>query len=214
MKWSFSYTPVFMLDAVHVNGVSQNESFLVKWCISMKYTPPNNKSICPTLIGEAKWLLQSGIVILLPHGYDGAGPEHSSCRIERFLQMCDSTEEGVDGDHVNMFVVHPTTPAQYFHLLRRQMIRNFRKPLIVASPKMLLRYPAAVSSFDELAPGKTFKPVLGETVADPKRERECVNHVLIATHVIACKNKQKKKIIVFDTPTHILHTVDLNVPAL
>ncbi|OBS71972.1 hypothetical protein A6R68_13454 [Neotoma lepida] len=88
--------------------------------------------------GEAKWLLQSGIVILLPHGYDGAGPDHSSCRIERFLQMCDSAEEGVDSDTVNMFVVHPTTPAQYFHLLRRQMVRNFRKPLIVASPKMLL----------------------------------------------------------------------------
>lgn len=118
--------------------------------------------------GEAKWLLQSGIVILLPHGYDGAGPEHSSCRIERFLQMCDSTEEGVDGDTVNMCVVHPTTPAQYFHLLRRQMIRNFRKPLIVASPKMLLRYPAAISGFEDLAPGSTFKPVLGDLAADPK----------------------------------------------
>ncbi|KAG8440021.1 hypothetical protein GDO86_005987 [Hymenochirus boettgeri] len=117
--------------------------------------------------GEAKWLLQSGIVILLPHGYDGAGPEHSSCRIERFLQMCDSTEEGVDGDTVNMSVVHPTTPAQYFHLLRRQMIRNFRKPLIVASPKMLLRYPAAVSSFQDMAPGTTFRPVIGDSV-DPK----------------------------------------------
>ncbi|KAB1253919.1 putative 2-oxoglutarate dehydrogenase E1 component DHKTD1; mitochondrial [Camelus dromedarius] len=93
--------------------------------------------------GEAKWLLQSGIVVLLPHGYDGAGPEHSSCRIERFLQMCDSVEEGVDGDTVNMFVVHPTTPAQYFHLLRRQMVRNFRKPLIVASPKTLLRLPVS-----------------------------------------------------------------------
>ncbi|XP_054377623.1 2-oxoadipate dehydrogenase complex component E1 isoform X5 [Pongo abelii] len=92
--------------------------------------------------GEAKWLLQSGIVTLLPHGHDGAGPDHSSCRIERFLQMCDSAEEGVDGDTVNMFVVHPTTPAQYFHLLRRQMVRNFRKPLIVASPKMLLRLPS------------------------------------------------------------------------
>uniref|UniRef100_A0A668AHJ1 2-oxoadipate dehydrogenase complex component E1 n=1 Tax=Myripristis murdjan TaxID=586833 RepID=A0A668AHJ1_9TELE len=90
--------------------------------------------------GEAKWLLQSGMVILLPHGYDGAGPEHSSCRMERFLQMCDSKEEGVDGDNVNMAVVNPTTPAQYFHLLRRQMIRNFRKPLIVAGPKMLLRF--------------------------------------------------------------------------
>ncbi|KAK3525691.1 hypothetical protein QTP70_005847 [Hemibagrus guttatus] len=90
--------------------------------------------------GEAKWLLQSGMVILLPHGYDGAGPEHSSCRVERFLQMCDSMEEGIDGDVVNMAVVNPTTPAQYFHLLRRQMIRNFRKPLIVASPKTLLRF--------------------------------------------------------------------------
>ncbi|KAG8142576.1 putative Dehydrogenase E1 and transketolase domain containing 1 protein, partial [Naja naja] len=80
---------------------------------------------------EAKWLLQSGLVVLLPHGYDGAGPEHSSCRVERFLQMCDSSEEGIDGDHINMSVVHPTTPAQYFHLLRRQMVRNFRKPLIV-----------------------------------------------------------------------------------
>uniref|UniRef100_A0A8C4VTP6 2-oxoadipate dehydrogenase complex component E1 n=1 Tax=Gopherus evgoodei TaxID=1825980 RepID=A0A8C4VTP6_9SAUR len=117
--------------------------------------------------GEAKWLLQSGIVILLPHGYDGAGPEHSSCRVERFLQMCDSAEEGVDGDNVNMSVVHPTTPAQYFHLLRRQMIRNFRKPLIVASPKMLLRFPGAVSNFQEMAPGTTFKPVIGDLSVDP-----------------------------------------------
>ncbi|KAM4746828.1 2-oxoadipate dehydrogenase complex component E1 [Rhinophrynus dorsalis] len=124
--------------------------------------------------GEAKWLLQSGIVILLPHGYDGAGPEHSSCRIERFLQLCDSTEEGVDGDTVNMCIVHPTTPAQYFHLLRRQMIRNFRKPLIVASPKMLLRYPAAVSSFQDMEPGKTFRPVIGEPSVDPKRVNKVV----------------------------------------
>ncbi|XP_039101951.1 probable 2-oxoglutarate dehydrogenase E1 component DHKTD1, mitochondrial isoform X2 [Hyaena hyaena] len=124
--------------------------------------------------GEAKWLLQSGIVILLPHGYDGAGPEHSSCRIERFLQMCDSVEEGVDGDTVNMFVVHPTTPAQYFHLLRRQMVRNFRKPLIVASPKMLLRFPAAVSSLHEMAPGTTFKPVIGDSSVDPKNVKSLV----------------------------------------
>ncbi|XP_058502177.1 2-oxoadipate dehydrogenase complex component E1 [Solea solea] len=113
--------------------------------------------------GEAKWLLQCGMVILLPHGYDGAGPEHSSCRMERFLQMCDSKEDGVDDDTVNMSVVHPTTPAQYFHLLRRQMIRNFRKPLIVAAPKMLLRFSGAVSSLTELAPGTSFKPVLGDT---------------------------------------------------
>ncbi|XP_054631558.1 2-oxoadipate dehydrogenase complex component E1 [Dunckerocampus dactyliophorus] len=113
--------------------------------------------------GEAKWLLQCGMVILLPHGYDGAGPEHSSCRMERFLQMCDSREEGVDGDTVNMAVVNPTTSAQYFHLLRRQMIRNFRKPLIVVGPKMLLRFSGAASSLSEMAPGTSFRPVLGDT---------------------------------------------------
>uniref|UniRef100_A0A1A8KLI0 2-oxoadipate dehydrogenase complex component E1 n=1 Tax=Nothobranchius kuhntae TaxID=321403 RepID=A0A1A8KLI0_NOTKU len=112
--------------------------------------------------GEAKWLLQCGMVILLPHGYDGAGPEHSSCRMERFLQMCDSKEEGVDGDSVNMAVVNPTTSAQYFHLLRRQMVRNFRKPLIVVGPKMLLRFSGAASSLSELAPGTAFRPVLGD----------------------------------------------------
>lgn len=112
--------------------------------------------------GEAKWLLQCGMVILLPHGYDGAGPEHSSCRMERFLQMCDSNEEGVDTDSVNMAVVNPTTSAQYFHLLRRQMIRNFRKPLIVVGPKMLLRFSGAACSLTELAPGTSFKQVLGD----------------------------------------------------
>ncbi|XP_075945450.1 2-oxoadipate dehydrogenase complex component E1 [Anarhichas minor] len=113
--------------------------------------------------GEAKWLLQCGMVILLPHGYDGAGPEHSSCRMERFLQMCDSKEEGVDSDCVNMAVVNPTTSAQYFHLLRRQMIRNFRKPLIVVGPKTLLRFSGAASSLSELAPGTSFRTVLGDT---------------------------------------------------
>lgn len=117
--------------------------------------------------GEAKWLLQSAMVILLPHGYDGAGPEHSSCRIERFLQMCDSSMEGVDSDTVNMSVVNPTTPAQYFHLLRRQMIRNFRKPLIVAAPKTLLRFSGAVSSLADMATGTSFKPVFGDPSVNP-----------------------------------------------
>ncbi|XP_056307687.1 2-oxoadipate dehydrogenase complex component E1 [Danio aesculapii] len=117
--------------------------------------------------GEAKWLLQSGLVILLPHGYDGAGPEHSSCRIERFLQLCDSKEEGVDGDTVNMAVVNPTLPAQYFHLLRRQMIRNFRKPLIVASPKTLLRFSGAVSGLVDMGPGTSFKPIIGDSSVNP-----------------------------------------------
>lgn len=72
--------------------------------------------------GESKWMTSSGLVMLLPHGYDGMGPEHSSCRLERFLQQTDSKENYPDGDDVNMHVVNPTTPAQYFHLLRRQVL--------------------------------------------------------------------------------------------
>ncbi|CAB1445989.1 unnamed protein product [Pleuronectes platessa] len=124
--------------------------------------------------GEAKWLLQCGMVILLPHGYDGAGPEHSSCHMERFLQLCDSKMEGVDSDTVNMAVVNPTTPAQYFHLLRRQMIRNFRKPLIVVGPKTLLRFSGAVSSLTELAPGTSFRPVIGDTSASAQSVQRVV----------------------------------------
>lgn len=116
--------------------------------------------------GEAKWLMQSGLVMLLPHGYDGAGPEHSSCRLERFLQLTDSKEDAPDGDSVNMHIVNPTTPAQYFHLLRQQMLRNFRKPLIVVGPKLLLRLPAAVSSLHEMGPRTHFKPVLGDDIVD------------------------------------------------
>lgn len=113
--------------------------------------------------GESKWGLQSGLVMLLPHGMDGAGPEHSSCRIERFLQMTDSREANADGDNVNWEVVHPTTAAQYFHLLRRQMVRNYRKPLVVIAPKTLLRLPAAASTLEEMSPGKCFQTVLSDT---------------------------------------------------
>ncbi|KAJ8973547.1 hypothetical protein NQ317_018392 [Molorchus minor] len=97
--------------------------------------------IVPNVL-HAKWLWQTGLTILLPHGYDGAGPEHSSCRLERFLQLTDSKENKVDADNVNMQVCQLSTLAQYFHLLRRQMKRNFRKPLIVVTPKILLRHPA------------------------------------------------------------------------
>ena len=74
--------------------------------------------------GEAKWMTASGLTMLLPHGYDGAGPEHSSCKLERFLQLTDSREDRPDGDDVNWQIVNPTTPAQYFHLLRRQVFYN------------------------------------------------------------------------------------------
>jgi len=102
--------------------------------------------------GEAKWGRLAGLVCLLPHGYDGQGPEHSSARLERYLQLC-------AGD--NMQVVMPTTPAQMFHMLRRQALRKYRKPLIVMSPKSLLRHRMSVSSLAELSDGR-FQPVIGE----------------------------------------------------
>ncbi|MCF4009438.1 2-oxoglutarate dehydrogenase E1 component [Rheinheimera sp. UJ63] len=102
--------------------------------------------------GEQKWGRLCGLTLLLPHGYEGQGPEHSSARLERFLQLC--------ADH-NMQVCVPTTPAQVFNMLRRQMVRPMRRPLIVMSPKSLLRHPLATSSLEELASG-TFHNVIGE----------------------------------------------------
>ncbi|KZV93424.1 2-oxoglutarate dehydrogenase, E1 component [Exidia glandulosa HHB12029] len=119
---------------------------------------------------ETKWLKQSGLTILLPHGLDGAGPEHSSARIERWLQLTnDAYEHSPDNvGNVNMQIVNPTTAANYFHLLRRQMLRNYRKPLVVASPKGLLRAPEASSSLSDLATGTTFVPVIAEAVEGAK----------------------------------------------
>lgn len=94
--------------------------------------------------GEDKWATQSGLVMLLPHGYEGQGAEHSSGRIERFLQQCADT---------NIQVVNTSTPANHFHLLRRQLKREFRKPLVVFSPKMILRHPSATSKLEEMAKG-------------------------------------------------------------
>ncbi len=103
---------------------------------------------------EDKWKMQNGIVILLPHGYESQGSEHSSARMERYLQLCAND---------NMIVADCTTPANFFHLLRRQMKRDFRKPLIVFTPKSLLRHPKAISSINELANG-TFQEVIDDTV--------------------------------------------------
>jgi 2-oxoglutarate dehydrogenase E1 component len=114
---------------------------------------------------EEKWGQHSALTMLLPHGYEGQGPEHSSARMERFLTLC---AEG------NMQVVYPTTPAQYFHVLRRQMKNNPRKPLIVMTPKSLLRHPQAMSTLDELTSGR-FEPVL------PDRNATNASRVILTT---------------------------------
>jgi 2-oxoglutarate dehydrogenase E1 component len=106
--------------------------------------------------GEDKWATQSGLVMLLPHGYEGQGAEHSSGRMERFLQQCADN---------NMQIVNTSTPANHFHLLRRQLKREFRKPLVVFSPKMILRLPAAVSTLEEMATGG-FQEVIDDAAAN------------------------------------------------
>ncbi|MEE4350601.1 MAG: 2-oxoglutarate dehydrogenase E1 component [Pacificimonas sp.] len=103
--------------------------------------------------GEAKWNRANGLVLLLPHGYEGQGPEHSSARLERFLQLCAND---------NMQVANCTTPENYFHILRRQMHRPFRKPLVIMTPKSLLRHKAAVSTLDELSGETHFKRILSD----------------------------------------------------
>lgn len=106
---------------------------------------------------EEKWMRSSGLALLLPHGYEGQGPEHSSARLERYLQLCARD---------NMQVVNCTTPANYFHVLRRQICRNYRKPLVVMSPKSLLRHKLAISSLSDFAPGTCFIPVILDNLSN------------------------------------------------
>uniref|UniRef100_A0A8C3CIL6 2-oxoglutarate dehydrogenase complex component E1 n=1 Tax=Cairina moschata TaxID=8855 RepID=A0A8C3CIL6_CAIMO len=125
--------------------------------------------ICP---GQAKWVRQNGIVLLLPHGMEGMGPEHSSARPERFLQMCNDDPDvfpKLDDFDVrqlydcNWIVVNCSTPANFFHVLRRQILLPFRKPLIIFTPKSLLRHPEARSSFDDMLPGTHFLRVIPDS---------------------------------------------------
>lgn len=124
--------------------------------------------------GELKWLRMSGLVVLLPHGYEGQGPEHSSARLERFLQL--SAED-------NWQVCNCTTPANYFHMLRRQMCRDFRKPLIVMTPKSLLRHKLAVSKLSDFTGDETFHRVLYDT------DRETLNKPDKIKRVVLCSGK-------------------------
>ncbi len=137
--------------------------------------------------GEDKWDLLSGLVLLLPHGYEGQGPEHSSARFERYLQLC-----GED----NIQLCQPTTAAQYFHLLRRQALRTWRKPLVILTPKGYLRAPVASSSMSELSSG-AFHPVLGDPEhVGAERVLVCSGKVAHELHVEREKRKDEKTAIV------------------
>lgn len=114
---------------------------------------------------ESKWQRMSGLIMLLPHGYAGQGPEHSSARVERFLQSCSD---------FNMIIVNVTTPANYFHLLRRQLALPFRKPLVVMSPKALLRHPRCVSDISELTGKNTFVTTYDDPVANPTKVKRLI----------------------------------------
>jgi 2-oxoglutarate dehydrogenase E1 component len=124
------------------------------------------------IAGEAKWLRMSGLVCLLPHGYEGQGPEHSSARLERFLQLYADD---------NIQVLYPSTPASFFHALRRQMHRDFRKPLIVMTPKSLLRHKACTSALADMGPGSSFHRVMFETPPSEADQK--------ITRVVLCSGK-------------------------
>jgi len=127
--------------------------------------------------GEQKWLRQSGLTMLLPHGYEGQGPEHSSARLERFLQMCDDDEDIFPPaeqlgkptriQQANWQIMNITSPANYFHMLRRQVWRDFRKPLVMMSPKSLLRHRLVKSDLEDFLPGTSFQRMIPETAEVP-----------------------------------------------
>ncbi|MFM7109339.1 MAG: 2-oxoglutarate dehydrogenase E1 component, partial [Planctomycetaceae bacterium] len=129
---------------------------------------------------EDKWNRLSGLVMLLPHGLEGQGPEHSSARLERFLSLCAKD---------NIQVVQPTTPAQMFHLLRRQALRVWRKPLVVMTPKSLLRHPGCVSSLDDLTTG-TFQRVIPDASGVPARD---IRRILLCTGKVAYELEKRRQ---------------------
>jgi 2-oxoglutarate dehydrogenase E1 component len=138
--------------------------------------------------GEDKWGLLAGVVVLLPHGYEGQGPEHSSARMERYLQLA---------AHDNMQICQPSTAAQYFHLLRRQALRKWRKPLIVFTPKSMLRHPDAVSPIEDLT-RPHFQNVLPETkITDAKRLLICTGKIGHELRVEREKRKDSTTGIIF-----------------
>jgi 2-oxoglutarate dehydrogenase E1 component len=137
---------------------------------------------------KSKWQRDSGLVLLLPHGYDGQGPEHSSARLERFLQLCAEN---------NLQVCYPSSPAQYFHLLRRQVRSAYRRPLIVMTPKSMLRNKAVVSGIDQFTEGTYFQEVLDDQAGDRTRaERIILCSGKIYYDLIEQRAKETKSVII------------------
>lgn len=136
--------------------------------------------------GEAKWNKQNGLVLLLPHGYDGQGPEHSSARLERFLQLTDSdpdkvptmdSEDYLYSQGINMQICNISTAANYFHVLRRQLNRDYRKPLVIMSPKKLLRFKQATSQYKDFTGDKYFDRIIEDSnpaLEEPTKVRRLV----------------------------------------
>lgn len=157
------------------------------------------QSVIDTLISssESKWLKGSALTLLLPHGLDGAGPEHSSARLERFLQLSSSSMDSIDTEaKVNWSVCFPTLPHQYFHLLRRQVLRPFKKPLVVMSPKVIFRHPECVSQLQQFKDDQTFEPVLDDPSLTHAQlsEREKVKYIVLCSgKVYFTLSEQKKK---------------------
>ena len=139
--------------------------------------------------GERKWLRMSGLTLLLPHGHEGQGPEHTSSRLERFLQMC--AED-------NIQVANCTSPANYFHILRRQLLRDFRKPLILMTPKSTLRHKANTSPLEEFINGSTFHRVLSNTLSEKQKTK--------ITRLVLCSGK-----IYFELQDHIIELKKENI---
>jgi len=146
---------------------------------------------------ESKWQQPSGITLLLPHGFEGQGPEHSSGRLERFLQLCAGS---------NMQVMNLTTPAQYFHALRRQMHRPFRKPLVIMTPKSLLRHPQAVSKIEDMGESTSFREVLDDDMLEVSPER--------ITRLIFCSGKVYYDLIAFRKENEIKNAAIIRVEQL
>ncbi|XP_011501639.1 PREDICTED: 2-oxoglutarate dehydrogenase, mitochondrial-like [Ceratosolen solmsi marchali] len=136
--------------------------------------------------GQSKWGRQVGLVILLPHGMEGQGPEHSSARLERFLQLCDDdvgdyeVNENLENAstqqlfYINWIVCNLTTPSNLFHVLRRQILMPFRKPLVIMTPKSLLRHPMVQSTFDEIGPDTHFEALIADTIAKPESVKKVI----------------------------------------